>query len=121
MSQEALWHSINALHAWLDTYDLEVWSILCEWDTCTASVKELDEVLVAEESTDEEVEMREEKVRYDVKRGVVTLRQKVVEEDEDGGDGESKSKGLEEEDEDKDEPVHSSGLSVKVKGKCPAL
>ena len=28
MSQEALWRSIDALHAQLDTYDLEVWSIL---------------------------------------------------------------------------------------------
>ena len=43
-------------------YDLKVWSILHEWDTCMVSVKELEEVLVAEESTDEEAEMRKEKV-----------------------------------------------------------
>ena len=44
-------------------YDLEVWSILCEWDMCAVSVKELEEVLVAEELRDEETEMRQEKVR----------------------------------------------------------
>ena len=65
-SQEALHQSINALRAWLDTYDLEVWSILHERDICVALVKEL------EESTDEEAEMREEKVHYDVKRGMAT-------------------------------------------------
>ena len=42
------------LRAHLDTYDLEMWSIIRERETCAASVKELEEVLVAEESTDEE-------------------------------------------------------------------
>ena len=70
-----------------------------------ASVKGLEEVLVAEELTDEEVEMREEKVHYNAKRGAATVRQKVVEEDEDGGDGKGESEGVEEEDEDKDEPM----------------
>ena len=51
-SQEALWHSIDVLCACLNTYDLEVWSVLREWDTCMASVKELEEALVAEESMD---------------------------------------------------------------------
>ena len=74
-----------------------------------------------EELTDEEVEMREEKVRYDVKRSAATVRQKVVEEDEGGGNGEGESKGVEEEDEDKDEPVRSSRLSTKAKGKHLAL
>ena len=60
-SREALQRSIDALRACLNTYDLEVWSILREWDTCAVSVKELEEVLAAEESTDEEVEMRKEK------------------------------------------------------------
>ena len=55
------------LRARLDTYNIEVWSILCEQDTCVALVKEL-EVLAAEESTDDEVEMRKEKERYDAKR-----------------------------------------------------
>ena len=50
-------------------YNLEVWSILCEWDTCTASVKELEEVLEVEESMDEEAEMTEEKERYNARWG----------------------------------------------------
>ena len=69
---KALRQSIDALRAWLDTYDLEVWSILHEWDTCAASVKELEEVLVAEESIDEEVERRQEKEWYNVRRSTVT-------------------------------------------------
>ena len=61
-SQEALRQSINALCAQLDMYNLEVWSILREWDTCAASVEELEEVLAAE--------MGKEKAQYDVKRSV---------------------------------------------------
>ena len=57
---------------WTHTYDLEVWSILCEQDTCVALVKELEEVLVVEELTDEEVEMRQEKEQYDVGRSAAT-------------------------------------------------
>ena len=69
-----------------------------------------------EESTDEEVEMRDEKLRYDAKR-VVTARQEVVEEeDKDGGEGESES----ESDEEEDEPVYGPGLSAKAQGKHPA-
>ena len=113
-SQEAFQQSIDALCAQLDTYDLEVWSILHEWETCAASVKELEEVLAAEESTDEEVEMREEKVHYDAKR-VVMVRQEVVE-DKDGGEGEDESE-LDEED---DEPVRGPVLSAKAQGKHPA-
>ena len=79
------------------------------------SVKELEEVLVAEESTDEEVEMRKEKAQYDAKR-VVTVREKVVEDgDEDGGKGEGDGK-LDEED---DEPIRGPGLSAKAQGKRP--
>ena len=77
------------------------------------SVKELEEVLVAEESTDEEAEMREEKVHYDAKR-VVTVRQEVVE-DKDGGEGEDES----ESDEEDDEPVCGPVLSAKAQGKRP--
>ena len=51
-------------------YDLAVWSILCEWDMCMASVKELEEVLEAEELTDEEAELGKEKAWYNVKRNV---------------------------------------------------
>ena len=115
-SWEVLWHSIDTLRACLDMYDLEVWLILHEWDTCMASVKELEEVLAAEESTDEEAEIRKEKVHYDAKR-VMMARQKVVEEeDEDGGKGEGESKS----DESDDEPICRPGLSAKAQGKCPA-
>ena len=81
-----------------------------------ALVKELEEVLAAEESTDKKAEMRKEKACYDVKR-VVMVRQEVVEEeDKDGGEG----KGGSESDEEDDEPVHGPGLSAKVQGKRPA-
>ena len=109
MSQEALQRSINM-------YNLEVWLILREWDTCAALVKELEEVLVVEESTDEEVEMGEEKVRYNAKR-VMTVRQEVMEEeDRDGDEGEGESK-LDEED---DKPIRGPVLLVKAQGKHPA-
>ena len=94
--------------------------ILRERDTCTASVKELEEVLVAEESTDDEVEMRKEKERYNTRRGVMTQQEVVVEECRDEGEGEGEDEEDEEEDEDEDEPMHLSGLSVKAKGKHPA-
>ena len=92
------------MRARLNMYDLEMWSILRERETCAASVRELEEVLAAEESTDEEAELRDEKSRYDAKR-VVTTRQEVVEEDKDGDEDESEEEGEEEEDEDEDEPV----------------
>ena len=121
MSREALHHSINVLCAHLDMYNLEVWSISCEWDTCPASVKELEEVLVVEESMDEETEMRQEKVRYNVKR-VMTVKENVgmekgigVEEEKDMGLGEGESE-LEEKE---DEPIHGFGLLVKARGKHP--
>ena len=72
-------------------------------------------MLAAEESTDEEAEMGDEKLRYDAKR-VVTVRQEVMEEDKDGGEGEGES----ELDEEEDEPVRGPGLSAKVQGKRPA-
>ena len=68
MSWEALRQSIDALHARLDMYNLKVWSILCERDTCAVSVKELEEVLAAEELMDKEAEMGKEKAWYDAKR-----------------------------------------------------
>ena len=68
------------------------------------------------ESTDEEAEMRDEKLCYDAKR-VVSARQEVVEEeDKDGGEGESESKS----DEEDDEPVRGPVLSTKAQGKRPA-
>ena len=78
-------------------------------------IKELEEVLAVEELTNEEAEMREEKVCYNAKR-VVTARQEVVEkEDKDGGEGEGESKS----DEEDDEPIHGPVLSVKAQGKRP--
>ena len=104
-SQEGLCCSIDALHSCLKTYNLEVWSILHEWDTCAALVEELEEVLAEEMSTDEDEEVAWEMAWYEAKRAV-TVRQKVVEEeDEDGGKGEGESE-LEEEE---DEPVISLG------------
>ena len=115
-SREALQCSIDVLRARLNMYDLEVWSILQEWDTCATSVKELEEVLVTEESTDKEVEMGKEKAQYDAKR-VMTVRQEVVvEEDKDGGKGEGESKS----DEEDDEPICGPVLSAKAQGKRPA-
>ena len=107
------------LRARLNMYDLEVWSILRERDTCAASVKELEEVLAAEESTDKEVELGKEKVRYDARRGATTRQEVVVEECRDEGEGEGEDEEDEEDDEDEDEPVHLSGLSAKAKGKHP--
>ena len=115
-SQEAFQRSIDMLCAQLDTYDLEVWSILCEWEMCTASVKELEEVLAAEESMDDEVEMMKEKERYDAKRVVMSRREAVEEEDKDGGKGDGES----ESDEEDDEPIHGPELSAKAQGKHPA-
>ena len=85
-----------------------------------ALVKELEEVLAAVELTDEEVELWKEKMRYDARRGTTTRQEVVVEERRDEGEGEGEDEEDEEEDEDEDEPVHSSGLSVKAKGKCLA-
>ena len=86
------------------------------------SVKELEEVLAAEESTDKEVELGKEKVRYDARRGATTRQEVVVKERRDEGEseGEGEDEEDEEDDEDEDEPVRSSGLSAKVKGKRPA-
>ena len=87
---------------------------------CTALVKELEEVLVAEELMDEEAELGKEKAGYNAKRAA-TVRQRVVEEeDEDGGKGKGEDEEDEEEDEDEDEPMRSSRHSAKVKGKQPA-
>ena len=115
-SWEALRCSIDALRARLDTYDLEVWLILQERDTCMTSVKELEEVLAVEESTDEEAEMGKEKARYNAKRVMTARQEVVVEEDKDGGEGEGES----ESDEEDDKPVHGPVLSAKAQGKRPA-
>ena len=115
-SRESLCRSIDALRARLDTYDLEIWSILHEQDTCAASVKELEEVLAAEESTDKEAEMRKEMARYDAKRAMMSRQEVMEEEDKDGGESDRES----ESDEEDDEPVRGPGLSAKAQGKRPA-
>ena len=86
-----------------------------------ALVKELEEVLAAEESTDEEAELGKEKARYNARRGATTWQEVVIEEHKDEGEseGEGKDEEDEEDDEDEDEPVRSSGLSAKAKGKRP--
>ena len=84
---------------------------------CAVSVKELEEVLAAEESTDEEAELGKEKARYDGRRGSTTRQELVVEEHKDESEGESEDGEDEEEDEDEDKPMCSSGLSAKAKGK----
>ena len=94
-------------------YDIEVWSIHHEWDTCAVLVKELEEALVAEGLIDEEAEMVQEKALYEAKRAVVVQQEVAVEEDQ----GEGESGGDEEGDEDEDEPVCSSGLLAKAKWK----
>ena len=65
--------SREALRQSIDMYNIKVWLILHERDTCTALVKELEEVLAVEESTDDKAEMRKEKEHYDAKR-VMTSR-----------------------------------------------
>ena len=118
-SHEGLHWSINALHAHLNTYDVEVWSILCEQDTCAASVQQLEEALMEEESMDEEAELAQEKVHYNTKRGMVVCQEVVVEGDDEGED-EGEGRSGSELEEDDNELVHWFGMSVKAKGKCPA-
>ena len=84
-----------------------------------ALVKELEEVLEAEELMDEEVELRQEKVQYDVKRSAAVRQEVVIKEHKDEGKGEGKGEGDKEEEDDEDDPVHPSGLLAKAKGKCP--
>ena len=115
MSCEGLHQSINTLRAHLNTYNVEVWLILRKRETCVASVKELEEALVVEESTDEEMELRQEKVWYDVKRSQVACLKVVAkgEEEEDKDEGESGSE------EEEDEPICHFRLLAKAKGKQP--
>ena len=115
-SQEALHCSINALCSHLETYDMEVWSIVCEQDMCVALMKELEEALTVEELMDKVAEMVQEKVHYDAKMGQVVWQEVIVKEDHDEGEGEDGSKSEEEE----DELVCHFGLLAKAQGKHPA-
>ena len=82
------------------------------------SLMELEEVLAVEELTDEEEELAQAKVHYEAKRGQVAHQQQVIE-NRDKGKDEGEDEEDEDEDEDEDEPLHSLGLSAKVKGKHP--
>ena len=84
------------------------------------SVKELEEMLAAEESTDEEAELGKEKVRYDARRGATTRQEVIIKERRDEGESEGEDEEDEEDDEDEDKPVRSSRLSAKAKGKRAA-
>ena len=108
-SHKGLHCSIDALCSHLETYNLEMCSIIHGRDTCTASVKELEEVLAEEMSTDEDEEVAWEMAWYEAKRAVTVRQKVVVEEDEDGGKGEGESESEEEE----EEPMHQFGLLAK--------
>ena len=82
---------------------------------CEESVKELEEALEAEPSTDEEEELVWERVRDEVKRQLVVRQRGRVEESEE----EEEEEEEEGDEEDEDELEGSSGLSAKVRGKCP--
>ena len=114
-TREGLHHGINALPCHLELYDAELWSIIQEQATCEESVKQLEEALEAEPSTDEEEELARERVRDEAKRRLAVPQRGRVEE----------SKGEEEEEEDGDEENEdelegSSRLSAKARGKRPA-
>ena len=66
---------------------------------CKMLVKQLEEVLV------------QERARYEVKKQLVAHQSRAVEEVDEDKD---------EDEDEEDELVGSSGLSVRVRGKCPA-
>ena len=113
--REGLHHRINTLHCRLESYDAEMWSTIREWETCEASVKELEEALEAEPSTDEEEELAWERARDEATRWLAVRQRGRVEESEE--EEEEEEEEADAGDEDKLEG--SSGLSVKVRGKCP--
>ena len=75
-------------------------------------MKELEEALEAEPSTDEEEELARERARDEVVRRLAARQKGKVEESEEEEE--------EEEEEDEDELEGSSGLSAKARGKRPA-
>ena len=91
-----------------------MWSIIRERETCEASVKELEEALEAEPSTDEEEELARERARDEVVRRLAARQKGKVEESE-----EEEEEQEEEEEEDEDELEGSSRLSAKARGKRP--
>ena len=65
---EGLWWGINALHCCLESYDAELWLVIHKQEMCKVLVRELEVVLVAEMSTDEEEELVHERARDEAKR-----------------------------------------------------
>ena len=113
---EGLWRGIDALCCHLKSYDVESWLIICEQETCKASVRQLEAALVAEVLTDEEEELVCERARDEAKRQLVVCQRGRVEEMEEENEEDEEDEGDEDEE---DKLDHSSRLSAKVRGKCP--
>ena len=111
--------SIDTLHWRIESHDTEIGVILRERDACEEGLRQLEEALDAQMSTDEE-EMVQEQAE-DKARRTRGLRQRdwAVEEDEDEDEDELEEED-EDEDEDEDELLGSFGLSAKARGKRPA-
>ena len=90
-TRDGLRRGIDSLRCRLESYDMELSSIIRERETCEASVKELEEALAAEASTDEEEALAEERLRDKVKRRLAARQR--GEESEEGEDEEDE--GLE--------------------------
>ena len=118
--RDGLRHSIDALRCRLESYDMELWSILCEQETCKASVRELEEALAAEASTDEEEELVQERARDEVVRRLAACQRGKVEESEEEHEEDQEQDEEEGDEEDEDELEGSSRLLAKARGKCPA-
>ena len=86
---------------------------------CEASVRELEEALAAEASTDEE-ELARERARDEVVRRLVARQRGKVKESEEEHKEEQEQEQEEGDEEDEDELEGSSRLSVKARGKHPA-
>ena len=91
-----------------------------EQEMCEASVRELEEALAAEPSTDEEEELARERARDEVVRWLAARQMGKVEESEEDHEEEQEPDEEEGDEEDEDELEGSSGLSAKARGKRPA-
>ena len=116
-TRDGLCHGIDALCCCLESYDVELWSIIHEREMCEALVRELEEALVAEPSTDKEEELARERARDEVVRWLAARQTGKVEESEEEHEEEDEE---EDNEEDEDELEGSSGLSAKERGKRPA-
>ena len=113
-TREGLHHGIDALRCRLESYNVELWSIIRERAMCEESVRQLEEALEAEPSTDEEEELARERARDEAKRRLAARQRGRVEASEEEKE--------EEEEEEEDELEGSSGLSARARarGKRPA-